>query len=566
MVRRSMALLVVLTAAVVLSEGSRAEDPESLVTELAGSDVGEASLVVSPAKVSVVQFEKKMEKTLHQMKAAQVNWPRNLEKIRNGVVQLRVVQEKFLWTKPYRTPLRETIFGSGWFIDNKEFGVRTDGDILVVTNAHVAKQAASITVLIPELGQEPIAAKVTGVCVQRDIALLKIVDPKAMLTMYKARTGENDVVRMKLGDSYSMMRGAPIMAVGYPLGMKSVKASMGIVSGYQQFKNALYLSITAPINPGNSGGPLLNSRGEVVGINSAKFAKASGISFAIPSNQLRVTLDTLYTTRQFIEPELGLQTSVGTSNLNEYLTGLRSKGGVFVKDVVPGMLYSQAGGKKGDLLLAIDGHKLDRFGKIWIPKLRDRFNIQGLLLNHKIGARLDFHVYRREAGAKGKLVKLSCLYSFTKQTRVRNLYEPIIDRPKFVSFAGFVFMDLNLNLVEANLAKNPGELVKYTQPQHRSEKAVIISNIVSTSLAADDGSAKAGVLVKRVNGKKVTTMDELCQALQSRKSSDNWWTVTTAKSFSAFKVGQVAKYEKKVSGDSQHASIYNGCGKAMIEQ
>merc|ERR1719160_823488 len=112
-----------------------------------------------------------------------------------------------------------------------------------------------------------------------------------MLQIYKARTGEADIVRMKLGDSDKMVRGSPIMAVGYPLGMHSVKASMGIVSGYQQFKSSLYMSITAPINPGNSGGPLFNTDGKVVGINSAKFAKASGIAFAIPSNQLKVTLD-----------------------------------------------------------------------------------------------------------------------------------------------------------------------------------------------------------------------------------------------------------------------------------
>merc|ERR1712072_808058 len=91
--------------------------------------------------------------------------------------------------------------------------------------------------------------------------------------MGKARTGLTDIVKMKLGDSDKEVRGSPIMAVGYPLGMKSVKSSMGIVSGYQQFKNSLYLSITAPINPGNSGGPLYNSQGQVVGINSAKFAR-----------------------------------------------------------------------------------------------------------------------------------------------------------------------------------------------------------------------------------------------------------------------------------------------------
>jgi len=172
-------------------------------------------------------------------------------------------------------------------------------------------------------------------------------------------------------------------------------------------------------------------------------------------------------------------------------------------------------------------------------------------------------VFRRGANTKGKLLKLSCLYSFTKVAPVHNLFEPIADRPKYVSLAGFVFMELNLNLVEANLAKDPSELVQYTQPEHRDEMAVMITNVVPTSLAADDGSAKEGVLVKKVNGRKVTTMEQLCQALQSRKTG--FWTVTTETSFTALKVKDVLTYERKVRGDAQHVSIYNGCGKAVTE-
>merc|ERR1712166_815158 len=82
--------------------------------------------------------------------------PQLLEERRDGVVQLAVVQENYLWSKGYRQPILEEIFGSGWFIDNSEFGIETNGDLLIVTNAHVAKQAKSIQVLVPSLGQEPI--------------------------------------------------------------------------------------------------------------------------------------------------------------------------------------------------------------------------------------------------------------------------------------------------------------------------------------------------------------------------------------------------------------------------
>jgi S1-C subfamily serine protease len=514
----------------------------------------------------VISYTDQVEKVLDGMKTAKTDWPAQLEKIRNGVVQLRIVQEQFMWSMPYRAPMRETIFGSGWFIDNSEFGVDTGDDMLIVTNAHVLKQASSITILIPELGKEPIAGEAVGVCVQRDIAIARVKNPKEVLKMFKERTGEADIVRMKMGDSDIMNRGAPVMAVGYPLGMQSIKASVGIVSGYQQFKKSLYLSITAPINPGNSGGPLYNSDGEVVGINSAKFAKASGIAFAIPTNQVRVALDALYSAREFIEPEIGITTSVGTADLNEYLTGLKSKDGVYVKDVMPDGLYADAGGASGDLLLAIDGHKVDRFGKVWMEQLKDRLSTAGLLLRHPLGTEIAFHVYRADTVGKGKLIKLSTIYKFTKRPAVHFLYEPIVDRPKFVTFAGFVFVKLNLNLVESHMDDNPEELVQYMEPINRNKDAVIISNVIPASLAHNDGSAKKGLLVKEINGMKINTMDELCAALSSNVDPKQYWTLSTSKTFTAFKVEQVLDYEKGMMSSRLHSSPFHGCHKSHREQ
>jgi len=538
-----------------------------LVAQLEAEELGDGEVAgqETAAKPDLTTFTAQMEGVLNKMQAKQTNWPEHLEAVRNGVVQLRIVQEKFLWSMPYRSPLRETIFGSGWFIDNNEFGVDTGDDILIVTNAHVAKQASSITILIPELGKEPIKGVAVGICVQRDIAIVKVADPKEMLKLYKERTGFDDIIRMKTGDSDSLARGAPVMAVGYPLGMQSVKASVGIVSGYQQFKKSLYMSITAQINPGNSGGPLYNTNGEVVGINSAKFAKASGIAFAIPSAQFKVALDSLYMEREFIEPELGIETSVGTADLNEYLTGLKSTGGTYVKNVMPDGLFALAGGLPGDLLLAIDDHKIDRFGKIWMELLKDRLSTQGLLLRHKLGSKIYFHVYRANKAGSGQLTKLETIYRPTKRPAVHFLYEPIVDRPRFVTFGGFVFVNLNLNLVEANMDENPDELVQYMLPENREKSAVIISNIVPASLAHNDGSATKGLLVKEINGQKISTMDELCAALSSQTDPESFWTLSTAKTFTSFQVQQVMDYEKGRAADPQHKSSFNGCSKQNEE-
>merc|ERR1711998_221813 len=139
-----------------------------------------------------------MRKEMAKIKGA--DWMHILEEHRDGVVQIMVVKKKFMWKAAYRAPLSEEISGSGWFIDNKEFSVDTKDELIVVTNAHVAKNAAEINILVPSLGQEPVPAEVIGLCSQRDIALLKVKNKEKLLALYKAKTGKKTIIKMKLGD------------------------------------------------------------------------------------------------------------------------------------------------------------------------------------------------------------------------------------------------------------------------------------------------------------------------------------------------------------------------------
>merc|ERR1712196_544231 len=103
---------------------------------------------------------------------------------------------------------------------------------------------------------------------------------------------------------------------------------------------------------------------------------------------------------------------------------------------------------------------------------------------------------------------------------------------------------------------NPDELVKYMLPNNRNQQAILVSNIIPASLAADDGSAKKGLLVTEVNGMKVRTMDELCSALNGKVGKDAFWSLKTSKTFTAFKLQDVLSYEKSRAKDPQHASFF----------
>merc|ERR1712072_1337556 len=482
------------------------------------------------------------------------NWEDILEQHRDGVVQVMVVKKKFLWKAAYRSAMSEEISGSGWFIKNDEFETSTGGDLLVVTNAHVAKNAAEINLLVPSLGQEPIPAEVVGLCSQRDIAILKVTNPEKLLELYKATTGKSDIIRMKLGDSDEMKRGARVMAVGYPLGMKSVKASMGIVSGYQQFKSALYLQITAPINPGNSGGPLFNEKGQVVGINSAKIASASGMSFAISSVQLKVMLDVLYQRRQFIVPYLGYGFSVGTKLIQQYLdvdSNLNKAGGVYITKVEPNGLFKEAGVEAGDLLVTVDGANFDRFGQTWMPTMKDNINILGLLARKAVGSDLSLGVWRKSSQ---QMLTLTAMYDETPPFAVPYIYEPILHKPKYEIFAGIVFMELVENLVETLLDSNVAELIKYMEPKNRASPAVIIAGVLPGSLADLDGSVKEGMILQKFNGVAVTTIDELCEAKAA--SNNDWFTISTSKTFTALKKADIdADVDPEMTGRKGYCEL-----------
>jgi len=471
------------------------------------------------------------------------NWMKILEDHRDGVVQIMVVKKKFLWKAAYRSPLSVEVSGSGWFIDNSEFSVDTKNQMLVVTNAHVAKNAAEINILIPSLGQEPVPVEVVGLCSQRDIAILRVENPAKLLSMYKAKTGKDSITKMKLGDSDKMKRGANCMAVGYPLGLKSVKASMGIVSGYQQFHSALYLQITAPINPGNSGGPLFNDEGQVVGINSAKIAQASGMSFSIASVQLKVMLDVLYERREFVVPFLGYKFSVGTKLLHKYLHvqgDTLQQGGIYITNVQPQGLFVKAGVKRGDLLVTVDGANIDRFGQAWMPTMKDNINILGLLARKKVGTFLVLGVWR---ATEKKMLSLSVKYDSTSPFAIPYIYEPILNIPKFEIFAGVVLMELSLNMVSVLLPQNVAGLIKYTLPENRMKPRIVIAGVIPGSLAALDGSIKAGLLVDTINSKEVSAMADVCTILSEKPKE--WWTISTRETFTAFKVEQVDLFEKE---------------------
>jgi serine protease Do len=228
-------------------------------------------------------------------------------------------------------------------------GVIVSADGYIVTNAHVVEKADEIKVLLSD--KREFTGKVVGSDPKSDIAVIKIKG--------------KDLPTLSWGDSEKLEVGEYVLAIGNPFGLNST-ITLGIVSavgranmGIEQYEN--FIQTDAAINPGNSGGALVNTRGELIGINTAIFSRTGGsmgIGFAIPSNMAKGVMDSLVKTGKVVRGYLG----VSIQDLNAEMAkqfGLDEKQGALVSDVVAGSPADKAGFKTGDVILKYDGKEIE---------------------------------------------------------------------------------------------------------------------------------------------------------------------------------------------------------------
>lgn len=230
-------------------------------------------------------------------------------------------------------------------------GFVVDVNGLIVTNKHVVLDTAAEYKVIAKDGKEYPVVKIYRDPVT-DLAILKIE--------------EASIPALALGDSEKIRVGDSVIAIGTALGEFRHTVTTGVISGIgrsitagtgfsqlEELENVIQTD--AAINPGNSGGPLLNGRGEVIGVNVAVTANAQNIGFALPINIVKDSLDNFNKTGQFERPLLGVQYQMVTEQAaiaNEVPQG------AYVVNIVGGSTAAEAGLQKGDIVTKLDGEAL----------------------------------------------------------------------------------------------------------------------------------------------------------------------------------------------------------------
>jgi serine protease Do len=256
-------------------------------------------------------------------------------------------------------------------------GVVVDKAGYILTNNHVIEKADRIQVKFPHDSTE-YDAKVIGVDPPTDLAVIRV-------------EGKKNPLPAKIGNSDAVQVGDWAIAIGSPFGFQAT-VTAGIISAKErevdptmQFQH--FLQTDAAINPGNSGGPLLNIRGEVIGINTAIASRSGGyqgVGFALPVNMAAEVYNSIIKTGRMTRGSIGISfTPSETETARALLKSYGSNEGVFVQSVAPGGPSEKAGIREGDIIVALNG-----------KPVRDGSALVGTVTTTPVGSPIDVSVLR----------------------------------------------------------------------------------------------------------------------------------------------------------------------------
>ena len=349
------------------------------------------------------------------------------------------------------------------------FIISSDG--LILTNAHVVREAKDVTVKLSD--RREFTAKVLGSDPTTDIAVLRI-DAK-------------DLPTVRIGDARSLEVGDPVLAIGAPYGLEQT-ATQGIVSAKGRSlpgDNTVvpFIQTDAAVNPGNSGGPLFDGSGAVVGINAQIYSQSGGfqgLSFSIPINVAMKVKDQIVATGKATHAKLG----VTIQDLNQSLAesfGLKRPDGALVANVAPKSAAAAAGLKPGDVITEVNGQPVVRSGEL--------SSLIGLAAP---GERVKLKVWRDRA-ARDIEAKLGGAEAEAMQ------------------------------VAEADGGAQPGQLGLGMRPLTRDEKreSQIEQGLVIEKVGgpAERAGIQPGDVLLAINGRPVQSVDQVKAVLQGKPKS-----------------------------------------------
>ncbi|MEW5746697.1 MAG: DegQ family serine endoprotease [Nitrospirota bacterium] len=355
--------------------------------------------------------------------------------------------------------MKQQSLGSGFVIDKAGF---------IVTNNHVVEGADEIKVRFAD-GKE-YTARVVGRDQKTDLALIKIS------SLFK------DIPTLSFGDPERMRVGDWVLAVGNPFGLEhtvtqGIISATGRIIGAGQYDN--FIQTSAPINPGNSGGPLVNLKGEVIGINTAIVATGQGIGFAIPSSMAKTVISDLKEKGKVTRGWIGVAIQNLTPELAQSF-GAPDTRGALVSDTVEGGPAAAAGLQQGDIITGFNG-----------KEIRTVNDLSRAVAETPVRKAVPVRVVR-----KGQTMTFTVTIEELKEERMAS--RPRASRD-------------DLGVAVANITPRLAERLKITD-----KTGVVVIEVLPGS-QADEAGIQPGDLIKEVNRTPVRNVNEYQAAMEKLK-------------------------------------------------
>ncbi len=378
-------------------------------------------------------------------------------------------------------PFREFSVPKKWKERSLGSGVLVSSDGYIITNNHVVEKADEIRVTL--LDKRTFKGIIIGADPKTDIAIVKI--------------DANNLPTLSLGDSDRLQVGEFVLAIGNPYGL-SHTVTMGIISAVGRANVGIadyedFIQTDAAINPGNSGGPLVNIRGEMIGINTAIFSRTGGyqgIGFAVPSNMVKLVMEQLIQKGKVVRGWIGVTIQELTPELSQKF-GVKNTKGALVSDVMKGSPAAKSGIMRGDIIIEFNG-----------KEVKDVNTLRNMVAQSKTGNEITLKVIRsgRELTLKVLIMELP--------REVADINE---ERPSDTSdtevLSGITVMDLNKEILrQLGFSKD--------------EKGVVVVKVERGS-PADEAEIKKGDIIKEINKKEINNLEDFNRVAGTVKDSDS---------------------------------------------
>ncbi len=380
-------------------------------------------------------------------------------------------------------PILERSSGSGVIVDPEGY---------IVTNAHVVERATRLEVelSLSASGGKPggsvlrrrgrtIGAQIVAIDAETDLAVLK-VDARGLPAL-------------PFGDSDALRAGQLVLAFGSPLGLET-SVTMGVVSAVARQLTPedpmIYVQTDAPINPGNSGGALVDTEGRLVGISTLIYSQSGGnegIGFAAPSNIVRNVVTQMRQTGRVRRGEIGVHAQTVTALMADAL-GLPEYAAVVLADVIPGGAAARAGLQPGDVVVTLDGKRMENGRQF-------RVNLYSRAINETV----TLEVQRGER-------RLSVRVPVTERADNIGRLKELINQQTAVTSLGMLGLTLTPQIAQL-------------LPDLRRNKGVVVATVSAATPFSQQGRLQPGDVIYSLNGRAVESVADLNTAAGALKPS-----------------------------------------------